>query len=56
MTGPKRMRPESAEADPELTVSYVVEPERRMSELSVDRPQSAVTTGRRSARGNWHNR
>ena len=27
-----------------------------MSELSVDRPQSAVTTGRRSARGNWHNR
>ena len=30
MTGPKRMRPESAEADPELTVSYVVEPERRM--------------------------
>ena len=26
MTGPKRMRPESAEADPELTVSYVVEP------------------------------
>ena len=54
--GPKRMRPESAEADPELTVSYVVEPERRMSELSVDRPQSAVTTGRRSARGNWHNR
>ena len=56
MTGPKRMRPESAEADPELTVSYVVEPERRMSELSVDRLQSAVTTGRRSARGNWHNR
>ena len=56
MIGPKRMRPESAEADPELTVSYVVEPERRMSELSVDRPQSAVTTGRRSARGNWHNR
>ena len=29
MTGPKRMRPESAEADPELTVSYVDEPERR---------------------------
>ena len=56
MTGPKRMRPESAEADPELTVSYVVEPERRMSELSVDRPQSAVATGHRSARGNWHNR
>ena len=56
MTGPKRMRPESAEADPELAVSYVVEPERRMSELSVDRPQSAVTSGRRSARGNWHNR
>ncbi len=56
MTGPKRMRPESAEADPELTVSYVVEPERRMSELSVDRQQSAVATGRSSARGNWHNR
>ena len=34
MTGPKRMRPESAEADSELAISYVVEPERRMSDLS----------------------
>ena len=32
MTGPKRMRPESAEADSELAISYVVEPERRMSD------------------------
>ena len=27
MTGPKRMRPESAEADSELAISYVVEPD-----------------------------
>ena len=54
MTGPKRMRPESAEADSELAVSYVVEPERRMSDLSVESAGSAVATGRRSARGNWH--
>mgnify|MGYP000105073255 CR=1 FL=1 len=31
---PERMRPESAEADSELAISYVVEPERRMSDLS----------------------
>ena len=54
MTGPKRMRPESAEADSELAISYVVEPERRMSDLSVESAGSAVATGRRSARGNWH--
>lgn len=41
MTGPKRMRPESAEADSELAVSYVVEPERRMSDLSVESAGSA---------------
>ena len=56
MTGPKRMRPESAEADSELAISYVVEPERRMSDLSVESAGSAVATGRRSARGNWHSR
>ena len=56
MTGPKRMRPESAEADSELAISYVVEPERRMSDLSVESAGSAVVTGRRSARGNWHSR
>lgn len=56
MTGPKRMRPESAEADSELAISYVVEPERRMSGLSVESAGSAVSTGRRSARGNWHSR
>ena len=56
MTGPKRMRPESAEADSELAISYVVEPERRMSGLSVESAGFAVATGRRSARGNWHSR
>ena len=56
MTGPKRMRPESAEADSELAVSYVVEPERRMSDLSVESAGSAVAAGRRSARGNWHSK
>ena len=56
MTGPKRMRPESAEADSELAISYVVEPERRMSDLSLESAGSAVATGRRSARGNWHSR
>ena len=56
MTGPKRMRPESAEADSELAISYVVEPERRMSDLSVESAGFAVATGRRSARGNWHSR
>ncbi len=56
MTGPKRMRPESAEADSELAISYVVEPERRMSDLSMESAGSAVATGRRSARGNWHSR
>ena len=47
---------ESAEADSELAISYVVEPERRMSDLSVESAGSAVATGRRSARGNWHSR
>ena len=56
MTGPKRMRLESAEADSELAISYVVEPERRMSGLSVESAGFAVATGRRSARGNWHSR
>ena len=56
MTGPRRMRPESAEADSELAVSYVIEPERRMADLSVDVSGSAVASGRRSARGNWHSR
>ena len=56
MTGPRRMRPESAEADSELAVSYVIEPERRMADLSVDISGSAVASGRRSARGNWHSR
>ena len=56
MTGPRRMRPESAEADSELAVSYVIEPERCMADLSVDISGSAVASGRRSARGNWHSR
>ena len=42
MTGPKRMRPESAEADSELAISYVVEPERRMSEQVPRWPQADV--------------
>ena len=52
MTEPRRMRPESAEADSELAVSYVIEPERRMADLSVNASGSAVASGRRSATGN----
>ena len=42
MTGPRRMRPESAEADSELAVSYVIEPERRMAVLGFLKDLSGI--------------
>ena len=45
--------PLAAEADPSPEIQYLVEPERRMSDLSSEKPDGAK---RFSTRGNWHMR
>ena len=50
---PQEASPLAAEADPSPEIQYLVEPERRMSDLSSEKPDGAK---RFSTRGNWHMR